>query len=247
MTMITLARPNRKVSRVFIHCSASDHRHHDNIETIRAWHTNPKPKKGEKPGPEHGRSWSDVGYHYFIRKSGLIEEGRPLSKSPAAQKGHNTGTIAICCHGLEEDRFTEAQFNSLRQLCAQINEAYGGAVTFHGHREVSNKTCPVFNYRLVLGLDGQGRMTGFEPKNQAAPAEPAAPYKSPHHKPKIKSKTLWSVFAQKLSLGSVAAGVAQVDGLSFEMKIFVMAVLAIVAGFGILIAWERYKKWQRGE
>ena len=49
----------RDVDRVFIHCSASDHAHHDDVKVMRDWHVN-------------GNGWSDVGYHYFITKAGKI-------------------------------------------------------------------------------------------------------------------------------------------------------------------------------
>ena len=82
-------KPEREVDRVFLHCSASDNAEHDDIQIIRRWHTDPEPQ---------GRGWSDVGYHFFIRKDGEIQEGRPLTRTPAAQAGHNTGTIAIVTH-----------------------------------------------------------------------------------------------------------------------------------------------------
>jgi N-acetyl-anhydromuramyl-L-alanine amidase AmpD len=117
---------------------------------MRRWHTEAKP---------NGRGWSDVGYHYFIRKTGRLEVGRPLERTPAAQRGHNTGTIAICLHGLEQSKFTGHQFNALSRLCRQINQVYDEQVTFHGHREVADKDCPVFDYRRVLGLGEDGVMS----------------------------------------------------------------------------------------
>ena len=137
-------KPNRKVHQVFVHCSASDVPAHDNVATMRKWHK--------------ARGWSDVGYHLFIRKSGQLEKGRPLGKIPAAQAGKNTGTIAICLHGLKKDKFTEAQFETLKGLCKEINQAYDGTVTFHGHREVAAKACPVIDYKKVLKLDKFGRL-----------------------------------------------------------------------------------------
>lgn len=139
------SKPTRSVDRIFIHCTASDHAHHDNVAAIRDMHVN-------------GNGWSDIGYHLFVRKSGQLEAGRPLSRIPAAQGGHNTGTIAICLHGLREDLFTEAQFDTLRTLAVEINNAYDGKVTFHGHREVAAKACPVFDYKKVLKLDSFGRL-----------------------------------------------------------------------------------------
>lgn len=140
----TFQKPARPVSRVFVHCSASDNPAHDNVATMDAWHKE--------------RGWSGVGYHFFIRKDGMLEIGRDLAKIPAAQEGNNTGTIAICLHGLDVAKFTEAQFATLRGLCHQINSAYRGVVTFHGHCEVSAKSCPVFDYRDVLDLGSRGRL-----------------------------------------------------------------------------------------
>lgn len=141
------ARPARHVDRVFLHCSASDNPDHDDIATIRSWHVDE-------------RGWSDVGYHYFIRGDGTLQEGRPLERTPAAQAGHNAGTLAICLHGLAAENFADDQFRTLTALAREIDEAYAGRVTFHGHCEVSSKSCPVFPYREVLGLDVTGRMTG---------------------------------------------------------------------------------------
>lgn len=133
-------QPMRNIDRVFIHCSASDNEGHDDINVIRQWHLE--------------RGFNDVGYHYFIKKSGEIQTGRPMDKIPAAQRGHNEGSVAICLSGL--DHFTEKQFKALRALCSQLDTQY--QVSFHGHREVSNKTCPNFNYKEVLDLDARGRI-----------------------------------------------------------------------------------------
>lgn len=89
-------KPTRAIHSVFLHCSASDHQTHDNVKTMKTWHLQ--------------RGFSDVGYHYFIRKDGTLELGRPIDTIPSAQKGHNTGSIAICCHGLEKTKFTTAQY-----------------------------------------------------------------------------------------------------------------------------------------
>ena len=70
------------------------------------------------------RGWSDVGYHYFITKAGEIQEGRPVRRVPAAQRGHNPGSIAICCHGLKIEKFTNKQYNAVYYLCRAIKDAY---------------------------------------------------------------------------------------------------------------------------
>lgn len=146
--MLGFVKPARHVSRVFIHCSAASRRSVD-AEEIDRWHTSPP------------NNWSCIGYHYFIRSDGVVECGRSLERNPSAQRGHNAGTIAICLNGLRVDDFTKEQFQSLRTLCQQIDNSYLN-VTFHGHTEVSNKSCPVFDYRKVLNLDQQGIMRGDE-------------------------------------------------------------------------------------
>lgn len=143
----TFQKPARPVSRVFVHCSASDNPAHDNVATMDAWHKE--------------RGWSGVGYHFFIRKDGTLEIGRDLAKIPAAQEDNNAGTIAICLHGLDVGKFTEAQFATLKGLCYQIKSAYQGLVTFHGHCEVAAKSCPVYDYHDILNLDRRGMLQGY--------------------------------------------------------------------------------------
>lgn len=150
-------KPKRPVSRVFLHCSASDNPAHDDVSVIDSWHK--------------ANGWSQVGYHYFIKKNGELQNGRPLELVPAAQAGHNVGTIAICLHGLLGNKFTDAQFDTLRRLARDINFAYGGKVTFHGHCEVSAKSCPVFNYRMALNLDSKGRLGAGSPDEDEADAD----------------------------------------------------------------------------
>jgi len=141
---MTFLKPDRTVKTVYIHCSASDRPEHDDVSVIRSWHM--------------AKGWNDVGYHFFIKKNGQVQPGRDLEKVPAAQEGHNTGSIAICCHGLEKAKFTDQQYAALYNLCHEINEAYEGSVTFHGHCEVSPKSCPVFDYKNILQLDSHGYM-----------------------------------------------------------------------------------------
>ncbi len=140
-----IKKPERAVYRVFLHCSASDNPAHDNAGTIDKWHKE--------------RGWAGIGYHFFVRKNGDVQAGRGLELIPAAQKGHNTGSIAICVAGLDKDKFTVEQKAAVKALCHALNKLYRGGVTFHGHCEVEpNKTCPVFDYKDWLGLDKNGIM-----------------------------------------------------------------------------------------
>jgi N-acetylmuramoyl-L-alanine amidase len=126
----------RKLNRVIIHCSDSDIKGHDNIETIRKWHV-------------EERGWNDVGYHFFIQSNGNIQDGRPLSKVGAHTVGHNADSVGICLHGRKN--FTQEQFNSLRRLVIALSSDYG-ALSIHGHCEFAPKTCPNFDYKAIFNI-----------------------------------------------------------------------------------------------
>ena len=140
---MTFVKPNRAIHTVWIHCSAAS-RPTVTAAEIDQWHIK--------------RGWAGIGYHYFIRTDGTLEEGRPVSRRGAHVKGYNTGSIGICLNGLKVEDFTEAQFETLRKLCAEINDAYDGAIRFRGHNEVAAKLCPVFDYRKVLNLSADGQI-----------------------------------------------------------------------------------------
>lgn len=147
--VMTFKRLKRPVNRVFIHCSASDaegpnYEGTGLVQTIDRWHKE--------------RGWRGIGYHLVIDKLGNIMRGRDFEDIPAAQAGHNRGSIAICLHGLVKDRFTEKQLNSLLAVCQEIHHGYKGQITFHGHCEVSAKSCPVIDYKKLLDLDRHGRL-----------------------------------------------------------------------------------------
>ena len=136
----------REIETVFLHCSASGRPEHARIDVIENWHRQ--------------RGFDEIGYHYFIDFDGEIWHGRDLEKIPAAQKGHNTGSIAICLAGLRPSDFRLIQLDALLHLCHEIDWAYAGNITFHGHNEVSDKSCPVFDYRHYLKLDDAGHLNG---------------------------------------------------------------------------------------
>lgn len=142
--------PQRGVHTLFIHCSASDRPEHDDVAVMRDWHVN-------------GNGWADVGYHYYVKRDGTIQPGRPLEKTPAAQGAeHNAGTIAVCFGGLTKSRFTSEQFRAGAAMVRAIADAYGERgvrLRVRGHREVYPKECPVFDYRRAFGLDAAGYPT----------------------------------------------------------------------------------------
>jgi hypothetical protein len=147
----------RKVHSVFWHCSASDRVEHDSAEVMEVWH-----KK---------RKFAEIGYHAFVRKDGSIQLGRDWSKTPAAQEGHNTGTLAFCLHGLELKNFTAQQQASMHNLSNEIAKVHPD-MRFRGHREVAAKLCPVVDYKAILRLGPTGRMNVGVVVPETTPAAP---------------------------------------------------------------------------
>lgn len=145
-------KPDRLVTKVFLHHSATDNPEHDTINFIRDVHVK-----------QNG--WKDVGYHYFIDKNGVTFFGRPLEQIPAAQRGFNTGSIAICLSGRRE--FTQEQRDALVRLCTKINKEYN-RITFHGHKEVAATLCPAYPYKDWLHLDESGLMAPYFTKPKSS-------------------------------------------------------------------------------
>lgn len=99
------------------------------------------------------RGWKGVGYHWVIRRDGVIEQGRPESQVGAHVGGQNTGKIGICCIGglnrktgpnLGVDNRTPAQIKSQIKLIRECLKRYPGAKVV-GHRDLAPTQCPGFD------------------------------------------------------------------------------------------------------
>ncbi len=126
----------RKINKIIIHCSATPPSMDVDANTVDEWHKQ--------------RGWSGIGYHFFIKRDGQIEIGRPLEKSGAHTKGHNKNSIGICYAGgvdsemIPEDNRTSAQIASLLLLLRLLKNMFPTAIR-HGHRDFSPKACPSFD------------------------------------------------------------------------------------------------------
>ncbi len=136
----------RSIELLVVHCSASDNPKHDNIETIKKWHT----ERGFV-GPDGIRGTEDdIGYHYLIVNSGEVFHGRAEENIGAHVKDHNAKSIGICLTGL--NKFSDAQKNSLgillKNLCTKYNLKKMDVL---GHCDLdNNKTCPNFDLHGFL-------------------------------------------------------------------------------------------------
>ncbi len=136
----------RKITKLIIHCSDSDNPKHDNVKTIRQWHT----QRGFTgpdgvPGTE-----DDVGYHFVIVKNGDIKLGRPIEAIGAHTLGQNKDSLGVCLTGSKV--FSKSQFETLEMLCKVLCETHNLSkkdIYPHNHFD-KNRTCPNFNLKAMI-------------------------------------------------------------------------------------------------
>ena len=91
------------------------------------------------------QGWTCIGYHYVIRKNGIVEEGRPHWTVGAHAYGENSHTIGIhVCGNFEIAHPTNAQIESLAMLLANLCNDYGLPIdreTIVAHRELMPTAC----------------------------------------------------------------------------------------------------------
>lgn len=130
----------REITHLIIHCADTYARMDIGVDEIRQWHKD--------------RGWSDVGYHFVIRRDGTVDDGRNVAIPGAHAKGMNAHSIGICMVGGKaddggpEDNFTDEQWNALAPVVNDLLELFPGADVM-GHCDVpgAHKTCPNFNVR----------------------------------------------------------------------------------------------------
>jgi len=145
----------RPINKIVVHCSATKADRNIGEAEITQWHK----EKG----------WSDIGYHFVIRRNGLRENGRPIEIAGAHVAGHNTGSIGICMvggvgqDGKAECNFTSRQFQALEILLRELLSQFPKAEVL-GHRDLSPdkdgdgtveqsewlKECPTFDAKCFL-------------------------------------------------------------------------------------------------
>lgn len=216
----------RHLDTIFVHCTATraewwaGRRSSEKAAECKRWHLD--------------RGFTTVGYNYFVDRDGTVTEARPIEKMPAAQKGHNTGSVAIALwggHGGDqddkfEDNFTPEQDRALRKLIAQLRMEYPSITKVRGHNEVSAKQCPCFQVTPWLNS--------------------AETVKKPERKKISQTKTIQaSSVAKMASVATPLVGV--VGGLPWQ-NLAIMGVLAVVAMVALgVIDVERLGKWNKGD
>jgi N-acetyl-anhydromuramyl-L-alanine amidase AmpD len=135
----------KKTEMIVVHCAATKASMDIGATEIRKWHVD-------------DNGWSDIGYHYIIKRGGLVEIGRPEAFQGAHAPAANSKSIGICLiggmaeDGGPENNFTMEQFLSLKDLIKKIKMTNPNIVEIVGHSDIQeNKpNCPGFNLKEWL-------------------------------------------------------------------------------------------------
>lgn len=92
------------------------------------------------------RGWDGIGYHYYVRKDGMVWRGRPEDTIGAHTIGHNYSSIGVCFEGnFEVETMPAAQLDAGRELLADLLSRYPG-IKVSGHRDNDTTACPGANF-----------------------------------------------------------------------------------------------------
>jgi N-acetylmuramoyl-L-alanine amidase len=132
--------PSGAITHLVVHCSATQAKADIGVKEITRMHRE--------------RGFFTIGYHFVIRRSGVIEKGREVTQVGAHAEGWNSRSLGICMvggidkQGKAEDNFTDDQYAALAALLLNLREDYPRAIIL-GHRDLPNvkKDCPCFDVR----------------------------------------------------------------------------------------------------
>ena len=129
---------DRHIKLIVIHCADTYSKMDIGAKEIKQWHLT--------------RGWSDIGYHFVIRRDGIIETGRDIDVMGAHCRNYNQDSIGICYVGgrgddeKPTDNRTDAQKKTLAALIVSLQAEYPNALV-KGHNELSNKDCPSYDVK----------------------------------------------------------------------------------------------------
>lgn len=133
-------KPIKSVDFLIVHASATSPDHDIGAQEIRRWHRE--------------RGWFDIGYHYVIRRDGVLETGRKDTRPGAHVRGFNHRSLGICLVGgvdkkqNPQDNYTDEQYETLGRILTELSQRHPDAEVL-GHRDMPNvhKACPCFEVR----------------------------------------------------------------------------------------------------
>lgn len=145
----------RTIRQIIIHCTATPEGSSLSVKALRAEHLR--------------RGFSDIGYHYYVRRDGTVINTRSVARIGAHAKGHNKYSIGVAyeggldASGNPADTRTPLQRTALRKLVADLLNRYHDTYVC-GHRDLSPdlngngeiepeewiKQCPCFDVKSEL-------------------------------------------------------------------------------------------------
>lgn len=128
------------VKYIAVHCSATQAKSDIGAKEIDRMHRQ--------------RGFAKIGYHFVIRRNGVVETGRAITEIGAHVEGHNAHSLGICLiggiapDGKAETNFTDDQYASLAALLLHLKTQFVKAEVL-GHRDFPGvkKDCPCFDVR----------------------------------------------------------------------------------------------------
>jgi N-acetylmuramoyl-L-alanine amidase len=138
-----------KPDKIIVHCADTRIDQNFDVSDIDNWHK----IRGFKRVHE-GKTYH-VGYHFYIKLDGTVQNGRPISCPGAHCKGQNSKSIGVCFEGGKNesggiwDNPTQAQIDSFKRLLEGLEKELKMFLHIHGHNEYSNKSCPNFDVSIL--------------------------------------------------------------------------------------------------
>lgn len=244
----------RNLNGIIIHCTATPPGFMEGksstakVAEVKRWHV-------------EDRGWSDIGYHYLIDRDGTVKQGRPLSRTGAHVRGHNTGTVGISLFGARDstahddfqNHFTPAQDMALRALIAELRSKYPSITSITGHNEYAAKACPGF--QVAKWLESPWSVPAPQPRITPTPQPAPHPKRVPdevmealEESDSDKSKTdLFNQIAQWVTGGGGVALLANFKEVTDSIDPVVLSAM-ILAGVAIfaIASYTRSSRKRKG-
>lgn len=107
--------------------------------------------------------YAGIGYHFYVRKDGLIYKGRDIDMVGAHAYGSNYDSIGVCAEGnFNEEEMNDTQKSSLKELVSYLKATYGIDLV-QAHRDVDSTSCPGDNYPFEEIANSEPQPTPPEP------------------------------------------------------------------------------------
>ena len=128
----------KETNYIVIHSTQTKPNANINIRTVDEWHRK--------------RGMLKVGYHFFIRREGLIEVGRGVNDIGSHTKENDLDSVSVCLagglntRGIVAPDYAKEQVETLFVLVKTLIHMYPDAYVV-GHRDLSTTECPSFNVK----------------------------------------------------------------------------------------------------